>query len=735
MPDGGLRLNIASVFCLLALLLALPADASAVRDDAVPPDPPDSGEARLQVFRTENPLLDWVAYGLRDARGRIVVPATREHLTPLPGGGWLRGGGYGGGELLDAGGRRLAGPFTYIVSTSPELDVVIAGPNGAPDLEGGQGLMLRGDGQVIAGPLYALKYLEGTGLFSFQRARRTGVMDAQGRTVLEPLYDGVEPMQEKLLVRQGDQVALFDGQGRNLSGFRGDTSYSAMAGMGLIRVCNGASDQDDFPAARCRVMDGRWHPAIPGEFSRIDYLPEIQRWIAAPYRSPGDEDSGETAGVDSHRDRLYLLLDEQGRRVAGLQAMAVRGTEAKRLLVTVDNPEEPYGDRQGLMDRDGRWLSRPESGALSVLPVADAEVHDGVAAAPQFLRECRNADGSVRSSVIDADGQVVLPPFDGQIRQRFPSLDLYVVEHDERGIGVLDSRGRWRIEPRRGFIMNAEVPLPYLLVSGAQAGADGKTTQRATLHDLRDGRSVFRGQYEHLQVVDRYWPLYDRKLAWPEFVLFNARRDGKYGVIDLEENVRLPFQYEAISYIDDWGNVYAFEEGHEPRRIPAFSGQSLVRLHQRLSRLIREQQAPLPSDEMPGAGRYVPLDYRAAHQVAAAAARGELSRPIAPMMLVSEREAVLDLEVLRRAGAPPLPDRTRGIIVQDGGFDILLRDQDVSSSSSCGCAGAQTDVESDVPRLSFRQQPDGVWACETCAAYGLPQRWWRTDPSPDPALP
>lgn len=704
-------------------LLALSHAASSTAPAATAADGPADGPAGgLEVFTLENTLIHWRAQGLRDAQGQVVVPADTVELTRLPGGGWLSRAGLGG-ELLDARGQRIAGPFVYIEQVDPVLDVLLVGTEGSP-LLGGKGGLVRADGKMVAEPVHLrLHYLEGTGMFTFQRARRTGVMDAQGRVVLEPIHDSVTVLPPRLLLAsKQDEVAVFDRDGGNLTGFQRGIAYQAIKDTPLIRECRAPVSENGDGLPRCRVLDAALRPAFAGEFSEIEFLPGVRRWVAAPWRKPAPEDAGT---YSSSSNRSLLLLDEQGRRKAELQAQSIIESEG-RLLITVDGPEGSYGRRTGLADVDGGWLFKPDYDQIEAMAIAFGEWREGKKPVTRQFRVLHwGQGGSYRTGVIDADGHLLVPLSDVQILQHYPGLDVYVAKQGDK-IGVIDANGQWRIPARhQQTAPNSTLPSPYLLFADSDySGKDDSS--RYTLYDLRSGQPVFKAQYDYLSLEDSWWPLGVRA-PWPEYVVVNARKGGKYGVIDLEENVVVPFKYDNLNSPDRWGRVMVFrgEDDEEGTPRDGLSPDRMARLREQVSREIRAQQAPLASAHAPYAGRYVPVDYADAARVSAAAAKGALSRPVAPMILVDSETAILDLDMITDRKRPPL-DYLEYYCWRQDGFDILMPGAGLSEDA---CADPKA------PRLVMRPAADEEWECSTCTGFGLPARWRRTDPAPNPALP
>lgn len=678
-----------------------------------------SAEGALEVFTLNNALTRWTGQGLRDAHGRVVVPVDTVELIRLPGGGWLSRAGLGG-ELLDAHGKRIAGPFEYVEPPEPSLDVMLIGTEGSPLLSGKGGLV-REDGRVVAEPVYIeLDALEGTGLFSFQRARRTGAMNAQGRIVLEPLNDSVKAVSSLLEVTRRGQSALFDRNGKALTQFRDGVAYEAIEGSPWIRECIRPLGEDSVDEPRCRVLDETSKPALAGEFAEIAYLPQAQRWVAVAYRKA---DGGGEPPLP-YANRTILLLDQAGRRVAELQARSVLQTQAARLVVTVATPGGA-DERQGLADRDGRWLVKPDYDRIEPLPIAFSE-RDGNQAPPQFSTLRWGEGTRHHAGVVDADGRVILPMADMQVIARYPSLEVYTVKRGDK-MGVIDSAGRWRIEATHTETApNSELPLPYVMFSDSDYSTKGEDRDRYTLYDVRSGKPVFAGQYQYLDPQDSYWPM-GLKAPWPEFVIVAAQRGGKHGVIDMDGNVVVPFEYYNIDSPDRWGRVTVYRDENDEvgRQMDGLSPQKMARLRDMLSRQIREQQAPVSSVHAPYAGRYVPTQYLQAEQIRAAAERGALSRPVAPMILVDGSTVILDLGMIGERKGPTL-DYLEYYCARENGFDILMPGADVSDVA---CA------DPDAPRLILHAAGEQEWSCGTCKDYGLPERWRRTDPAPNPNLP
>ncbi len=699
-------------------LLALACAVSPVAEAAKAQAP---ASAALEVFTLRNTLANWSAQGLREAGGRVVFPAQARELVPLRGGGWLARIGLGG-EVLDARGQRVAGPFDYVEEPDPALDVLLIGIGGSPILDNKGGLV-RNDGTVVAAPDYlGLHSIKGTGLFAFQRARRFGAMDAQGRIVIEPVHDSLDALGPLVLAGRRGQWALFDRSGKALTEFRDGVAYQSIEGLDWIRECVAVAVDDVEPAPRCRVLDAKLKPAFAGEFSQIDYLPSVQRWVAAPYVARSSEDNIHSLASN----RKLSLLGPDGRRIAQLEAVAIRAADAGRLIVSIAD-SKGYRELQGLADRDGRWLFAPKYHRIDTLQVAFSHRIDGQTPPVQFSVLHWVDGGDYQTAVIDADGRTVLPMSDKQISEHYPSLGLYLAKQGEL-TGVLDRNGQWRIAPRKGSIApNSSLPPPYLMFSEYDYSGDSGERSRYTLYDLRSGQPALPGDYNYLSPEDSYWPL-GLKAPWPEFVIVNAQRGGKAGVIDLHGNVVVPFEYDNINSPDRWGRVTAYRDGGDNDKGTLVDGlppQRMAELAERVSRQIREQHAPLASAHAPYAGRYVPVEYTDAAQVQAAAARGALSRPVAPMILADGDTAILDLGMVRHPKRPQL-DYLEYYCPREDGFDILMPGAGLSEDA---CA------EPKAPRLALRNAGGEEWNCTNCAGYGLPERWRRTDPAPNPALP
>lgn len=700
-------------------LLALACAASSIASAATPAVA--SADA-LEVFTLENTLIHWRAQGLRDARGRVVVPADTVELSPLPGGGWLSRAGLGG-ELLDARGQRVAGPFVYVEQVDPALDAVLIGTEGSP-LLGGKGGLVRSDGKVVAEPVHLrLDYLAGTGMFAFQRARRTGVMDAQGRVVLEPIYDSVTALPPLLLASKQEQVAVFDRNGKDLTGFQRGLVYQEIKGTPLIRECREPVSENDDALPRCRVLDAALRPAIAGEFSEIEFLPGVRRWVAVPWRKSVPEDL-ETSSESSNR--TLLLLDEKGQRKAELQAQSITESEG-RLLITVAGPEGSYERRTGLADADGRWLFKPDYDQIEPMAIAFGERRDMSEPVSRRFRVLHWGEGGgYGTGVIDADGRLLMPLSDVQILEHYPSLDIYVAKQGDK-VGVIDAKGQWRIPARhQQTAPNSTLPAPYLLFADYSYASEDDDENRYTLYDLRSGQPVFKAQYDYLSLEDSWWPL-GLRAPWPEYVIVSASKDGRRGVIDLDERIVVPFQYHNIDSPDRRGQVNVYRDEDDMRGQPrdGLPAAKVASLREQVSREIRAQQAPLASAHAPYAGRYVPVIYTDAAQVSAAAAKGALSRPVAPMILVDSETAILDLDMITDRKRPPL-EYLEYYCAREDGFDILMPG---AGTSEDACA------DPEAPRLVLRPAANDEWECGTCAGFGLPPRWRRTDPAPNPALP
>lgn len=693
---------------LLATALSLAAFAAAAQE------PP------LQIFSVKNELTRWRGDGLRDAQGRVVL-APAGLLTALGNGGFMaqRDGAY---WLYDARGARIGGPYDSLEVVDPALDALIVGVGGSPVL-GGDGGLIDGRGQTLMAPVQKdLRYLPGTRLFSFEQARRWGLADARGQIVVKPILDSVNDAPGAVLVGDAGRQGLMDRTGRYVVPLSehlvSSLNDSAGAATGYFAVC-------DSQRSSCRGVDGGGRPILGGRtFSEATFHRDLARWVITPAREPAATVAADDPVVAAVAVQPgWTLADEQGRTLAtfdcGYPYRAgglFRGARAK----------SDAGDcLWGLVDREGKW--RVPARYDSIEPAHNAwgvNAETPEAKADEYEVGIEGEDRVRRYGMLAADGSEVLPPRYAQMYDRYPELGLYVVRQGDK-IGLVDRQGRWRVEPRYSETApNSSLPLPYLMLSERDDDGDGPQRERDTLIDLRTGKPVFAGDYEFLSVgYDFRWEKLG--LPWEEFAVVEARRNGKYGALDLQGHVIVPFEYDRLEGLDAWGRLQPMRGERELPWVSGLGPQRSARLHEALSRKLRTEPAPYASEGAPYAGRYVPADYRSAEQVRVAVAAGRLSRAVAPLLLLDADTVIFDLDMIASKKRPDF-EFLEYYCARDDGFDIPLPAA-ATFENACEDPAA--------PKLEFRARADQAWDCANCARQGLPTQWVRTDPAPDAAMP
>lgn len=680
-------------------------------------------ESPLQIYSVKNELTRWRGDGLRDAQGRVVL-APAGLLTALGNGGFLarRDGAY---WLYGARGERIAGPYDDLEAVDPAVDALIVGVGGSPVL-GGLGGLVDGRGRELMPAVYQqLRYLPGTRLFSFEQARRWGLADAQGRIVVKPTLDSVSDAPGAVLVGDAGRQGLMDRSGRYLVplGEHVVASINDVAGTatGYFSVC-------DSQRTVCRGVDGAGRPILGGRtFSAAIFHPDLVRWTLTEAIEPAEkaekaeaEDSVAFAVAISPRQ---ILADAQGRALATFDCGYLYRSGS---LFRAARAKGDAGDCVwGLVDRDGQW--RVPAGYDAIEPVGNAWGVNAETSAAKADEYAVGTDGEDRQrlyGVLAADGSVVLPQRYARILNRYPELGLYLVMQGEK-IGLVDRQGHWRVEPSYDETApNSSLPLPYLMLSVRDRDGDGPQRDRDAIIDLRTGKPMFAGDYEYLGVeYDFRWEKLG--LPWEEFGVVIAERDGRYGVIDLQGRAVLPFEYDRMHGMDAWGRLQPMREDRELPLVSVLGPQRSARLHEALSRQLRAEPAPHASEGTPYAGRYVPADYRSAEQVRVAVASGKLSRAFAPVLLLDEDTAIVDLGMIANKQRPDF-EFLESYCTREDGFDLLLP---ASATFEEACE------DPAAPKLTFRARADELWDCANCAANGLPSRWARTDPAADATMP
>lgn len=697
---------------LLAVALASAAFAASAQE------PP------LQIYTVKNELVNWRGDGLRDAKGGTVL-APAGLLTALGNGGFLarRDGAY---WLYDARGARIAGPYDDLEAVDPALDALIVGVGGSPVL-GGDGGLIDGRGRELMAPVYkGFRYLPGTGLFSFEQARRWGLADARGQVLVKPTLDGVADAPGAVLVGDAGQQGLMDRAGRYVVPLSerpvSSINDGASKATGYFAVC-------DSEGSVCHGVDGAGRPILGGRsFSSAMFHADLARWVIAeaPEAAPAVQDDG-TVAIGIPASQRWILADERGRTLASFDCDYLYRIGG---LFRAARAKDEGGDCVwGLVDRDGKWRVPARYDSIEAIGNAWGVNADIPAAkADEYAVGIDGEDRERRFGVLAADGSEILPPRYAQIYYRYPEFGLYLVRQGEK-IGLVDRQGVWRLEPTYSETApNASLPMPYLMLSERDDDGDGPQRDRYAIIDLRTGKPMFAGDYEYLGVeYDFRWGKLG--LPWEEFAVVVAKRGDKYGALDLQGRVVVPFEYDNLQGMDTWGRL---RPTRKERDLPLVSGlgpQRSARLHETLSRRLREEPAPHASQAMPYAGRYLPADYRSAGQVRAALASGRLSRGFAPMLLLDEDTAIIDLDMIVDKKRPDF-DFLEYYCPRDDGFDLLLP-QSALSEEAC--------ADPVAPKLEFRASasagPGEAWDCGNCAAKGLPARWLRTDPAADATMP
>ncbi|UHQ24045.1 WG repeat-containing protein [Lysobacter sp. 5GHs7-4] len=675
-------------------------------------------DAPLQIFTVKNELTRWRGDGLRDAQGRVaLVPAGL--LTALANGGFLaqRDDAF---WLYDARGARVGGPYDSLEAVDPALDALIVGVGGNPVL-GGDGGLIDGSGRELMAPVYkGFRYLPGTQLFAFEQARRWGLADARGRVVVKPTLDGISDAPGAVLVGDAGQQGLIDRAGRYVVPLGASTvsslNDSAGAATGYFDVC-------DQAGAVCRGVDSAGRPIFGGRsFSGATFHRDMSRWVITDALEPADAAASDApAAIGVGITPRKVIADEQGRTLATFDCDYLYRVGG--LFRAARAKDDTGGCIWGLVDRDGQW--RVPARYNSIETVRDAAgVKAGAAVADDYVVGIDSEDGKRLYGVLAADGSEILAPRYEQVFNRYPELGLYVVQQN-RKVGLVDRQGRWRLEPTYGETgTNTDLHPPYLLLSDRDDDGDGPRRERDTIVDARTGKPVFASDYDYLGVeYDFRWEKLG--LPWEEFAVVVASRNGKYGVLDLQGRVVVPLKYDNLQGMDAWGRLQPTLNERDLPLVSGLDAQRSTRLHDAVSRQLRAEPAPYASPWTPYAGRYVPADYRSAEQVRAAVAAGRLSRAVAPMLLLDEDAAIVDLDMIAGRQRPSF-DFVQYYCARDQGFDLLL-------PLSAGVEEACEDPAA--PKLEFRAGADESWNCGNCAKSGLPSRWVRIDPAADPAMP
>lgn len=694
--------------CWAALAVALAASAAPAQ------------ESPLQIFTVKNELTRWRGDGLRDAQGRVVLgPAGL--LTALAKGGFMaqREGAF---WLYDARGARVGGPYDSLEAVDPALDALIVGVGGNPVLEGDGGL-IDGSGRELMAPVYKdFRYLPGTQLFSFEQARRWGLADAQGRVVVKPTLDGISDAPDAVLVGDAGQQGLIDRTGRYVVPLGASTVSSLNDHTG---VATGFFDVCDHAGAVCRGVDSAGRPIFGGRtFSGATLHRDLSRWVITDALEPaGAAASDAPAAIGVGITPRKVLADEQGRTLATFDCDYLYRVGG--LFRAARAKDDTGGCLWGLVDRDGQWRVPARYDSIETVREA-AGVKADAATADDYVVGINGEDGKRLYGVLAADGSQILAPQYEQVFNRYAELGLYLVQQD-RKVGLIDRQGRWRMQPSyTETASNTDLHPPYLLLSDRDRDDDGDGPQRErdTIVDARTGKPVFASDYDYLDVeYDFRWEKLG--LPWEEFAIVVARRDGKYGALDLQGRVIVPLKYDNLQGLDSWGRLRPTVGERDLPPLSALGPQRSSRLHEAVSRQLRAEPAPHASESMPYAGRYVPADYRDAEQVRAAVAAGRLSRAVAPMLLLDEDAAIIDLDMVADRKRPNF-EFLDYYCARENGFDLPLP-----------LAKPVEDVCEDpsAPKLEFRAGADGSWDCATCAKSGLPSRWVRTDPAAAPAMP
>ncbi len=679
-----------------------------------------SSAAPLEVFTSENQLAGWKGLGLRDAEGRVVLQPAPYRLTPLKGGGFLQGGEHGGARVIDAQGQPVGGVYDSIQIVDPELDVMILGAGGHPVLEGTGGL-IDVHGNVVVEPTYpSLTYLDGTGLFAFERARRFGALDSRGNIVLPATYDGISVIGGAVVVAKRGEVGVFDHHGKTLAPLGSTVQYLKIEDRpDRLLVC--ARHADAPMTDTCRVVDPRLEQVLPGQYRTVTYLAESRRWLVSPVAKVPEDEDAYTVGDDG---RAFELLEEGGQLVASFTATRVEPS-GQLLIVATQDPDNSYRSLYGLMDQSGRWLAPAQHRRLDLLGTGWGSIRVGAESESEYVVTVPGdtQGGGDRWGVIDSHGREVLAPVYDQVLSRYPGLGLYVVKQDKM-LGVVDGRGAWRIPPTHDRMApNSNLPLPYLMLVKPDPETPGSRSDSLyVLYDMVTGKPVFKDAYKYIDVHDSYWPHHLKGISREEFTIVTAKRGDKYGVLDLGGNVIQPFVYDNLNSPDRWGRFIRYRDGQRAGEvIDGLDPARRARLHEAVSRQIRAEHAPLPSAAAPHAGRYVATNYDTADKVSAAVASGQLSRPYAPMLLLDSDTAILDLGMVSSSDEDAI-DYLEYYCPRGDGFDILMPGAD-QSSHACRQNPAS-------PALVFRATGDGDLECGTCADFGLPAEWRRTDPVP-----
>ncbi|KML47415.1 hypothetical protein VL15_32020 [Burkholderia cepacia] len=246
----------------------------------------------------------------------------------------------------------------------------------------------------------------------------------------------------------------------------------------------------------------------------------------------------------------------------------------------------------------------------------------------------------------------------------------------------------------------------------------GKTEddERYVLYDLRSGHPVFTQPYRYLSAeYDFRWRSFG--LPWDKYAVIVAQRpDKKTGVIDLSGKTVVPFQYDRIEVLGEWGHMRATKNDKDTT-VMALQADKAAAVRDAISRAIRTGPAPIPDERSPFMGHFAPVSYLDTTALNDAVAKKRLARPVAPMMLLNGDTAIMDFSMITSKQAPAY-DFLEYYCQRDTGFDVLMPGAETPDKA---CADPQS------PMLKFRRTTHDDWHCDGCERRGLPVQWRRLD--------
>ena len=141
---------------------------------------------------------------------------------------------------------------------------------------------------------------------------------------------------------------------------------------------------------------------------------------------------------------------------------------------------------------------------------------------------------------------------EGSIPQKAVALKYFPVYTNQKW-GVIDSKGNVIIEPiYEEYIVIPDSSKPVFICT-TDVNYSKNTYDTKVLNEKNE--EIFT-EYDLVEAIENYD---SSNNLWYENNLLKVSKDNKYGIIDIHENIKVPFEYTEIAY-NDKANLFIAED-------------------------------------------------------------------------------------------------------------------------------------------------------------------------------